>query len=71
MTDFEKIRASAAESLAKTALANPFMFPVGVELVDARRALVAAQLRADKAEKAWADWIAPARGWAPDPLAVK
>lgn len=62
-----QIRA-AQLTVARTALANPFMYHEAGELVDARRLLKEAQERLTRAEKAWAALIAPAAGWAPDPL---
>lgn len=54
--------------IARAALAHPFVYPAGNELHEARRALKAAQQRLARAEVAWAALIAPAAGWAPDPL---
>lgn len=66
--NFTAIKKEAELSIAKTALANPFMFNEAVELSDARVAAEEAQKRLTKAENAWKDLIAPAFGWAQDPL---
>ncbi len=71
MTDFVRQQREAALSLAKTALANPYLFPEGGELTDARRNLAEAQERLKLAEKRWLALIEPATGWAPDPLRCK
>ena len=60
---------SAKLSCAKMALACPGMYPQGSELMHARQAFELAKERLAKAELAWANLIAPAKGWAPDPLA--
>jgi hypothetical protein len=60
--------ASAKVSVARHALASPFFFEQGCELVNAREALRHAKHRLLVAEAAWAQLIAPAKGWAPDPL---
>ncbi len=58
----------ASVSLARTALANPFIYPEANRLTSARRRLAQAQQELAAAQAAWDRLIAPAKGWAPDPL---
>lgn len=58
----------AGISVAKSALANPFMYHQGVNLSSARDELIRAKAREAAAQKAWDALIAPACNWAPDPL---
>ena len=53
---------------AKYALAYPALTAEGRHLMAARGQLRRAKLDLAAAEKAWAERIAPAKGWAPDPL---
>jgi len=62
---------NAKLSCAKTALANPFVYHEGVNLSNARAALVKAQHELNVAQAAWDRLIAPAKGWAPDPFKEK
>lgn len=65
---FMKQIAEAKVSVAKSALANPFVYHEASELHEARRELKRAQARVERAQAVWDKFIAPAKGWAPDPL---
>lgn len=62
---------SAKISVAKTALANPYVYPEGSRLGNARQAHSAAVQELAQAEAAWKALIAPAKGWAKDPFEEK
>jgi hypothetical protein len=61
----------SGEELARLALAQPYMFSEGRRLDDARRTYERAKAELVAAEAAWQKRIAPAKGWAPDPLAQR
>ena len=65
----EQIEA-AKIGVARSALATPGIYHEAVELLGARKAFREAKERLARAEAAWAALIAPAKGWAPDPLAA-
>lgn len=68
MADIHKQIAEAKVECAKFALAYPYATPEGLELSCARSNFHEAKVRLEQAQARWEKRIAPAKGWAPDPL---